>query len=171
MSEIELQPLRVLCAIIETRSMSRAAGLVGIKQPAASYLLARLREVPRDPLFMKSSKGMAPTPLAYAVYQQVRRGIDMLDSALSPVGFDPRPSERNFRLAMSDIGEMVFLPPILRRLRTIAPNVTVEVIQVPLLQLPPALDFGIGNLPEVYSETSHTTVFREHAEGADRGAA
>jgi DNA-binding transcriptional LysR family regulator len=167
MPEIELQPLRVLCAIVETRSVSRAAELLGIKQPAASYLLARLREVLRDPLFVKSSKGMTPTPRAHAVYQQIRRGIDMLDSALSPVGFDPRQSDRNFRLAMSDIGEMVFLPPILRRLRTIAPNVTVEVMQVPLLQLPRALDFGevdfgIGNLPEVCSETSHTTVFREH---------
>jgi DNA-binding transcriptional LysR family regulator len=164
---IDLQLLRVLCAIVETRSVSRAAALLDMTQPAASYLLGRLRDQLVDPLFLKSSKGMTPTARTLAIYQEVRRGLDILDSALRPPGFDPAHSDRNFRLAMSDIGEMVFLPPILQRLQVVAPRVTVEIIQVPLLQLPRALDFGdidfgIGNLPEICSETSYTTVFREH---------
>jgi DNA-binding transcriptional LysR family regulator len=166
-SGIDLQLLRVLCAVVETRSVSRAAGLLGITQPAASYLLGRLREELSDPVFLKSNKGMTPTPRALTIYREVRRGLDILDAALSPTGFDPSFSDRNFRLAMSDIGEMVFLPPILRRLQSVAPRVTVETSQVPLLQLPRALDFGdvdfgIGNLPEICSETSYAAVFREH---------
>jgi|ERR1700722_603321 DNA-binding transcriptional LysR family regulator len=167
MSGIDLQLLRVLCAIVETRSVSRAAGLLGTTQPAASYLLGRLRQELGDPVFLKSSKGMTPTPRTLAIYQEIRRGLDTLDAALRPSGFDPARSDRNFRLAMSDIGEMVFLPPIFRTLQSVAPRVTVEISQVPLAQLPRALDFGdvdfgIGNLPEICSETSYATIFREH---------
>jgi DNA-binding transcriptional LysR family regulator len=164
---LDLQLFRILCAVVETRSVSRAANQLGMTQPAASYLLGRLRQELGDALFLKSSKGMVPTARTLAVYQEVRRGLDILDSALGPSGFDPVHSDRNFRLAMSDIGEMVFLPPILQRLQRVAPRVTVEISQVPLLALPRALDvgdidFGIGNLPEICSETSYKTVFREH---------
>lgn len=166
-SGVDLQLLRLLCGLVETRSVSRAADLLGVTQPAASYLLGRLRTELGDPLFLKTNKGMAPTPRTLAIYQDVRRGLDVLDSALRPTGFDPAQSDRSFRLAMSDIGEMVFLPPILQRLQAIAPHVTIEMIQVPLLQLPRALDFGdidfgIGNLPEICSDTSYVTAFREH---------
>jgi DNA-binding transcriptional LysR family regulator len=164
---VDLQLLRVLCAIVETRSVSRAGLMLGISQPAASYSLGRLRESLNDPLFVKTAAGMSPTPRTLAVYQEVRRGLDLLDSALSPLGFDPEKSDRNFRLAMSDIGEMVFLPPILQRLRKLAPRVGIEIRQVALSELPRALDFGdidfgIGNLPEVCSETSYLPMFREH---------
>jgi len=166
-ADIDLQLLRVLCAVMETRSVSKAADLLGVTQPTASYLLGRLREELGDSLFLKTNRGMSPTPRTLAIYRDVRRGLDVLDSALSPASFDPAKSDRNFRLAMSDIGEMVFLPPILQRLRASAPRITVEVIQVPLQQLPRALDFGdidfgIGNLPEICSETSYQMAFREH---------
>lgn len=165
-SGIDLQLLRVLCAIVETRSVSRAGELLSISQPAASYSLGRLREKLNDPLFVKAADGMSPTPRTLAIYREVRRGLDLLDSALSPLGFDPEKSERNFRLAMSDIGEMVFLPPILRRLQKVAPRIRIEIRQVPLPELPRALDFGdidfgIGNLPEICPETSHASVFSE----------
>jgi DNA-binding transcriptional LysR family regulator len=166
-TDIDLQLLRVLCAVMETRSVSKAADLLGVTQPTTSYLLGRLREELGDSLFLKTNKGMSPTPRTLAIYRDVRRGLDVLDSALSPAGFDPAKSERNFKLAMSDIGEMVFLPPILQRLHASAPRITIEVIQVPLQQLPRALDFGdidfgIGNLPEICSETSYQMAFREH---------
>src|SRR3974390_1856467 len=86
---IDLQSLRLLCAIMETRSVSRAADALGISQPAASYLLGRSREHFRDLLFLKSSKGMTPTAKTLSLYQEIRRGIDLLDSAMRPAGFDP----------------------------------------------------------------------------------
>ena len=131
-SGIDLQLLRVLCAIVETRSVSRAGELLGISQPAASYSLGRLRDKLNDPLFVKAADGMSPTPRTLTIYREVRRGLDLLDSALSPLGFDPEKSDRNFRLAMSDIGEMVFLPPLLRRLQQLAPRIRIEIRQVPL---------------------------------------
>jgi DNA-binding transcriptional LysR family regulator len=163
----DIQPLRLLCAIVETKSVSRASESLGISQPTASYLLGKLREQLGDPLFLKSKTGMTPTPRTLSVYEQTRRGLDALDAAFSPTNFDPASSDRMFRLAMSDIGEMVFLPPVIRELNAIAPAVSIEISQIPLAQLPRALDlgdvdFGIGNLPEICSQTAHTTAFKEH---------
>ena len=167
MSQLDLQLLRVLCSVFEMRSVSRAAKSLRITQPAVSYSLARLRETFGDPMFTRTPTGMVPTPHAARVYREIRRGIDILDAATSPATFDPALSDRVFRLAMSDIGEMEFLPRILQHLQSLAPRVSIEVIQTSLPNLPRALDIGdldfaIGNLPEICSETEHSRVFREH---------
>lgn len=165
--KIDHRLLRLLCTVVETRSVSRAATALGITQPTASYLLARLRELLGDPLFLKSSGGMTPTPKTLALYREIRKGLDILDAAFDPATFDPARSERTFRLAMIDIGELVFLPPILRRLQAAAPGVAIESIPVPLDRIPRALelgdiDFSIGNMPEICARTAHRTMFREH---------
>src|SRR3981081_1117713 len=74
--------------------------------PTASFLLARLRGLVRDPLFVKSSGGMTPTPKTLTLYGEIRRGLDILDGAFDPTTFDPARSMRQFRLAMIDIGEL-----------------------------------------------------------------
>ncbi len=167
MNQLDLHLLRVLCSVFETRSVSRAAESLNLTQPAVSYSLARLRETLGDPIFTRTPKGMAPTPHAARIYREVRRGIDILDAAISPATFDPGLSERTFRIALSDIGEMEFLPKIVRHLQTAAPRVSIEVVQISLTNLPRALDIGdldfaIGNLPEICSQTAHSVVFREH---------
>jgi DNA-binding transcriptional LysR family regulator len=68
---------------------------------------------------------------------------------------------------MIDIGELVFLPPILRRLRAVAPGVMIESVSVPMEQIPRALDLGnvdfsIGNMPDICASTTHRTAFRDH---------
>ena len=166
-TEIDHRLLRLLCAIVETRSVSRAATTLGIAQPTASYLLGRLRGLLRDPLFLKSTGGMTPTPKTFALYSEIRKGLDILDDAFDPATFDPAHSERKFRLAMIDIGELVFLPSILRRLQVVAPGVTLESFPVPQDRIPRALDLGdidftIGNMPDLCASTAHRTAFRDH---------
>jgi DNA-binding transcriptional LysR family regulator len=167
LAAIDHRLLRVLCAVVETRSVSRAATALGITQPTASYLLGRLRGLLRDPLFLKSSGGMTPTPKTLALYREIRKGLDILDAAFDPATFDPAQSERKFRLAMIDIGELVFLPPIVHRLQAVAPGVTIESIPVPIDRIPRALDLGdidfsIGNMPDICANTAHHTAFRDH---------
>ena len=159
--------LRLLCAVVETRSVSRAAAALGIAQPTASYLLGRLRGQLRDPMFLKSSGGMTPTAKTLALYSEIRKGLDILDAAFDLSNFDPAHSERRFRIAMIDIGELVFLPPILRWLATVAPGVTIESVPVALDKIPRALDLGdidfsIGNMPDICASTANRTVFRDH---------
>lgn len=167
MTQLDLQVLRVLCSVFEMRSVSRAAKSLGITQPAVSYSLARLRETFGDPMFTRTPAGMEPTPHAARVYREIRRGIDILDAAANPASFTPAVSDRVFRVAMSDIGEMSFLPRIFEHLQVAAPRVAIEVVQTSLPNLPRALDIGeldfaIGNLPALCADTEHSTVFREH---------
>jgi DNA-binding transcriptional LysR family regulator len=165
--EIDHRQLRLLCAVVENHSVSRAATRLGVTQPTASYLLGRLRDLLRDPLFLKTSDGMMPTPKTLALYREIRKGLDILDNAFDPGAFDPGTSDRTFRFAMIDIGELVFLPPILNRLRAAAPEVAIQSIPTPSERIPRALDLGdidfaIGNMPEICASTAHRTVFREH---------
>jgi DNA-binding transcriptional LysR family regulator len=165
--EIDHRLLRLLCAVVESRNVSRAATTLGITQPTASYLLGRLRELLRDPLFVKSSGGMTPTPKTLALYREIRKGLDILDAAFDPITFEPAQAERTFRLAMIDIGELVFLPSILQRLQAVAPGVAVQSLPVALERIPRALDLGdidfsIGNMPELCASTAHHTAFRDH---------
>jgi DNA-binding transcriptional LysR family regulator len=169
-SAIDHRLLRVLCAVVETESVSRAAGQLGITQPTASYLLARLRTRLTDPLFVKTDGRMKPTPKTLALYRDIRKGLDILDAAFDPTIFEPARSDRVFRLAMSDIGELVFLPPLLRAVEAVAPGIVVESVQAPFDELARLMnvgdvDFAIGNLPELLSATSHRNLFREHYVG------
>jgi DNA-binding transcriptional LysR family regulator len=163
---LDLHCLRVFCSVFETGSVSRAAENLGLTQPSVSYSLARLRETFNDPIFNRTREGMAPTPQAARIYREVRRGIDILDAATSPTTFDPAMSERTFRVAMSDIGQLDFLPKIVPFLQTAAPRVSLEIAQISMANVARALDIGeldfaIGNLPEICTTTRYTTVFRE----------
>src|ERR1700738_1696443 len=88
---IELSLVRVFCSIYEAGSVSRAAALLDLTQPAVSYSLALLRRQLGDPLFMRSRTGMSPTPLADKVYTAFRHGLESIDEGCKPPStFDPR---------------------------------------------------------------------------------
>jgi DNA-binding transcriptional LysR family regulator len=136
-------------------------------QPAVSYALARLRSVMANPIFVRSRDGMIPTTLADNLYEDFRRGLEIIDATLKSVAeFEPSRSDRRFRIAMTDIGEMVFLPPLVRFLRQAAPKIRVEGCQVSLVETPRALatgqlDFAIGNLPSLHSRVGGVDLFTE----------
>jgi DNA-binding transcriptional LysR family regulator len=80
--------------------------------------------------------------------------------------FDPATSTRRFRLSMSDIGEMVFLPLLMERVHALAPRLQIEVLEVALEHLPHALkdgevDLAIGNLAGLGRHTCHADLFSE----------
>jgi DNA-binding transcriptional LysR family regulator len=164
---IELSLVRVFCSIYEAGSVSRAAALLELTQPAVSYSLALLRRQLGDPLFMRNRTGMSPTPLADKVYTAFRHGLETIDQACNTLStFDPRTSSRRFRIAMSDIGEMVYLPPLLAALRAEAAAISIEVLLVAFENTARALaveqvDFAIGYLPGVAAQTESASIFTE----------
>ncbi|MBC7662244.1 MAG: LysR family transcriptional regulator, partial [Caulobacter sp.] len=69
--------------------------------------------------------------------------------------FDPASSDRRFALHMSDIGQGEFLPVLMAHLRVHAPGVRIEVRQLPLDEVQPALDqrridLALGHLPDIH---------------------
>jgi len=126
-----------------------------------------LREQFNDPLFVRTATGMQPTPVAFALADPIERGMNSFAEAVSlRQQFDPATSTRRFRLSMSDIGEMVFLPPLMERVHALAPRLQIEVLEVALEHLPQALkdgevDLAIGNLAGLGRHTCHADLFSE----------
>lgn len=166
-NDVDLNLLRAFDAILRDRSVTAAAGRVGLTQPAMSNALARLRAVFGDPLFVRSPRGMNPTPFAQSIAEPVRRALGLIEATLTQAGeFIPRRADRAFRVHMSDIGEMVFLPPLLERLQRDAPGVKLETRAVPESELPEALatgeiDLAIGFLPALRLPVRNEYVFTD----------
>ncbi|WP_454668840.1 LysR family transcriptional regulator [Achromobacter kerstersii] len=159
--------MRVFLTVLHERSVTRAAQRLNLTQPAVSYALGRLREQFSDPLFVRTATGMQPTPVAFALADPIERGMNSFAEAVSlRQQFDPATSTRRFRLSMSDIGEMVFLPPLMERVHALAPRLQIEVLEVALEHLPHALkdgevDLAIGNLAGLGRHTCHADLFSE----------
>jgi DNA-binding transcriptional LysR family regulator len=152
---LDLNLLRLFDAIGRTRSVSRAAELLDITQPAASQGLARLRTLLHDPLFVRAGAGVRPTPKAEALGSAVREALAILEQALNAqASFDPASARQVFRLHLSDIGEARFLPELMAALLRAAPGVRVETMPLPAAEIAQALDDGridlaFGFLPQV----------------------
>jgi len=165
--DFDLNLMRVFLTVLHERSVTRAAQRLNLTQPAVSYALGRLREQFSDPLFVRTATGMQPTPVAFALADPIERGMNSFAEAVSlRQQFDPATSTRRFRLSMSDIGEMVFLPPLMERVHALAPRLQIEVLEVALEHLPHALkdgevDLAIGNLAGLGRHTCHADLFSE----------
>ncbi|MCZ2105105.1 MAG: LysR family transcriptional regulator [Burkholderiales bacterium] len=152
---LDLNLLRVFDAVYATRSVSRAAEQLDVTQPAVSQGLARLREALGDPLFLRAAGGMRPTARADQLSETVHDAMQALENALLlSATFDPQQARRVFRLHMTDIGEMRFLPELMTAVRKRAPMARIETQPMPLAELGSALDRGsidlaLGFLPSL----------------------
>jgi len=152
---LDINLLRVLVALEERRSVSLAAKALGRSQPAVSAALARLRTQLGDPLFLRSGAVMVPTPRAVAVIAASRDALDIVDRRIvPPAAFMAASSEQPVRLALSDVGEIVFLPRILAMLRIHLPAATVNSLSPLAEVVGRELEFGridlaIGYFPDL----------------------
>jgi DNA-binding transcriptional LysR family regulator len=141
--DLDLNLLHVFAAVHAARSVSRAAEALGLSQPAVSHALTRLRLVLRDPLFVRVTGGVKPTPRADALARQVEQALRLLDAALlESAQFDAANSQRSFAVHMSDIGADEFLPLLMSDIGRRAPGVRVEARQLAPEAIGPALEEG-----------------------------
>jgi DNA-binding transcriptional LysR family regulator len=153
--KLDLNLLPIAIALYDERSVSRAAQALGMSQPAVSMALRKLRAAYHDPLFLRAANGVAPTPRAHTLVRTARPLVNELrQRLLAEETFDPGFSDRSFTFALSDIGEMVFLPRLLERLRAQAPNAAIRSVSMPPLQIAAGLESGeidlaIGHFPDL----------------------
>jgi DNA-binding transcriptional LysR family regulator len=128
---VDLKLLAVFDEVYKTRSVSRAGENLDIAQSSISIALGRLRHHFGDPLFVRTSEGMQPTPYATSLVAPVRQALDLLrDLTRQRATFDPAKVERTFRICMTDITHLVLLPALINRLHDIAPNIAVEITHI-----------------------------------------
>lgn len=153
--EIDLNLLLVFNQLLLDRSVSTAAEKLGLTQPAVSNALKRLRAVLKDELFLRTSRGMEPTPYALYLAEPVIYALNALQAALTTRdSFDPKTSSRNFQLAMTDIGEMYFMPPLMVALSRMAPNIRISTVRPNSANLKEdmesgTVDLALGLLPNL----------------------
>lgn len=166
--KVDLNLLRTFDALMQVRKVSAAADRVGLTQPALSNALARLRAALGDELFTRSPKGMQPTPYALMLAPIIRESLQNIERALEHrYQFDPKQSERRFRIAMTDIGEVFFLPRLMTYLQRAAPNVVIATarnseIDVANELATGDLDLALGWLPRLGSGFFQKRLFEQH---------
>ena len=166
MDTIDIRLLAVFDQIYRTRSVSAAAEALDLGQPAVSVALAKLRHHFGNPLFVRTSSGMEPTPFSEGLVQPVREALGALDTVLAYRSeFDPASSRRRFRICMTDISQLVLLPRLWESLRVEAPGISIETL--PMLDDMPQLlqsgeaDLAIGFLPQLEAGFYQQTLFSQ----------
>jgi len=155
MPKLDLNLLPIAFALYDELSVSRAAQALGMSQPAVSMALRKLRAIFNDPLFIRAPTGVTPTPRAHALVRATRPLVERLrEDLLTEERFNPALSTRTVSIALSDVGEMVFLPKLLERLRARAPQCTIRSVSMPPGQLVHGfekgeIDLAVGYFPDL----------------------
>ena len=144
---LDLNLISVFDALLRERNVTGAADSIGLSQSALSHALKRLRDYFNDPLFVRTANEMAPTPRALELSDTILAIADLVNDPLVPkAGFAPECSERTFGLCLTDMGELVFLPPIIKKFQEIAPGCRIKSIQVPHKEIKEILETGEADL-------------------------
>lgn len=126
--QLDLNLLLAFDALMAQGSVTRAAETLFISQPAMSHALNRLRTFFGDPLLVRTPQGMLPTPRAQRLHLGVQQALRLLEQQLSDEEvFEPSQSKRRFVLCTTDYVECVLIPPLIQRLKRLAPAVTIEI--------------------------------------------
>jgi DNA-binding transcriptional LysR family regulator len=180
---LDFNLLKALDALLDERSVTRAAKRLALTQPAVSGMLTRLRESFGDPLFVRAQRGIVPTLRAQQLATPVKQLLSDIESILQPHAFDPLTASMTVTIASTDYALRALVVPFLSALRKQAPNIRVAVQPVDNQQLLGQLDRGDVDLALVTPETkavglhaatlfdeSYVCVMRDDHPNATRGS-
>lgn len=136
-SDLDGRLLRLLVAVVEAGSITGAAQRLGVTQSAVSHLLDKLRAITGDPLFVKSGRSIVATARAEDLAVQARELLSTMERFAHSGTFEPARWRTTFTVAANDFQRDVLLPPLMARLRLLAPLVTLRVIpsDIPSLEM------------------------------------
>lgn len=166
--QLDLNLLRALTAIYRTGSVTLAGKALSLSQPATSNALARLRGFFEDELFVRTPSGLKPTRLCEKLAPQVMAQLLALETLVTrQEDFEPAHSDMQWRLSLSDLGEMLFLPELAGALRSQAPGARLSNVSVAAADVAAALeareiDLAIGILQPRHLGIRTELLFREH---------
>lgn len=167
LKDVDLNLLVVFNELHKHRRVSAVANSLGISQPGVSNALSRLRKLLGDELFLRTSRGMVPTPYAESLAQPIADALSALQATLNArVAFDPARSERAFVIGVNDVGETYFLPRLMRALDQVAPGVTIRTVRTTSIDVRDEMergrmDLAMGFLPGLKGGFFQRRLFRQ----------
>jgi DNA-binding transcriptional LysR family regulator len=142
----------VFDAIYTAGSLTKAADVLCITQPAVSNSLARLRDMLNDPLFVRTGHSMTPTPVAQNIIGPAREALGLLRRSVQESHtFDPLSAQKTFHFAARDLLEVSIIPRLLGQLQQSAPNICLTNYEVERKNIVSAM--ASGNL-DFYADAS-----------------
>lgn len=166
MAKLNLDGLEVFVQIYKMRSVSRAASLLGMEQASASIALNKLRQHFEDRLFIRTGEGMVPTPRAQSIYPELLEALARIEAASGkPTVFLPSDASRTFRVAMTDISEIIILPTLINYLQKTAPGIVIEAQKIssdtPHALATGEVDLAVGFLPDLEAGFYQQALFEQ----------
>ena len=159
--------LVVLNQLLIEKRVSVVGERLGLTQPAISNALNRLRRLLGDDLFLRTSRGMEPTPFATQLAEPIAYALNTIHNTLNQHStFDPTTSSRKFTIGMTDIGEIYFLPTLMDAIARIAPEVSISTVRNTTINLRDEMEAGhvdlaIGLLPQLKSGFFQLRLFKQ----------
>ena len=123
---VDLNLLIVFDAVMREKHVTRAAKRIGMTQPAVSNALNRLRHIAKDDLFVRSADGVVPTARALDLGPPIRQAITLVEYAFDPTTFDPKNSNDEFNIAISNYTASILFPKLAELLEKEAPDINVR---------------------------------------------
>jgi DNA-binding transcriptional LysR family regulator len=140
---IDLNLLKAFDALIRERAVTRAAGRIGLSQPAMSHALSRLRHLFADDLFVRTPNRMEPTARAREIAPLVSAAIEHIEAALNlGDSFDPARSTGVFTAGMAEYAEVALVGHLAEGFARQAPNATLRLTPVTGVEAAEKLDRG-----------------------------
>lgn len=124
---LDLNLLKTLDALLDERSVTRAAQRLALTQPAVSGMLTRLRECFDDPLFVRNRHAITPTLRALELAVPVEQILAEVSQLLQPQIFDAASAQMSLRIAATDYALSAVVVPFITELRQQAPGIRVSV--------------------------------------------
>lgn len=128
---MDLNLIRVFVAVYDAGTVTGAAKVLQMSQPSVTQALNRLRRLTGDELFSKAGRTIAPTRGADQLYREIGHLPASAEAAVGQlVDFDPLTSIETFRMALTDIGQIIFLPTLVSALAGVAPKSKLDVVNL-----------------------------------------
>lgn len=125
LGRLDLNLLVALEALLEERSVSKAAERLFVTQSAMSKTLSRLRELFDDELFIRKASSMVPTPRAEQLAESLPGVLQAVQLMMQPEEFDPSTYRGELNVVVQGHMGVWFLPTLLSRLSQMAPGMRV----------------------------------------------
>jgi DNA-binding transcriptional LysR family regulator len=125
---LDLNLLVTFDAVMQTRSVTRAAQQLNMAQPALSHALGRLRQLLDDELFIRTTDGMVPTPKAKILAEPVRMALASIRAAFEDThAFQPESAERHITIAVNNRAALTLAAPLALEIAASAPGIRLDI--------------------------------------------
>ncbi len=125
---VDLNLLVAFDTLYDARNVSRAADRLALTQPTVSGMLARLRDLFADPLFVRTQHGVIPTPAADDLAEPVKALLTEIEALVTRAEFDPAATTMTISISANDYIQHSLVVPLIRKLRKSAPGLKLAVL-------------------------------------------